>query len=71
MERYDGDGIADYSPIIKVKYWQMANESFPIHWEGAGGTIDGCVKFAELTYNAIKKSDPNAKIILGHFNWKQ
>lgn len=68
VERYDGDGIADYDPIIKVKYWQMDNEPFPDRWEGAGGTIDGYVKFAELTHNAIKKSDPNAKIILGTFS---
>lgn len=67
VERYDGDGINDYSPIIKVKYWQMTNEPFPRQWESAGGTIDGYVRFAELTHNAIKKSDPNAKIILGTF----
>ncbi|MFZ2969787.1 MAG: hypothetical protein WA063_01420 [Minisyncoccia bacterium] len=67
VERYDGDGIADYDPIIKVRYWQMANEPFPRHWEEAGGTIDGYVRFAELTYKAIKKSDSDAKIILGTF----
>ncbi len=67
VERYDGDGINDYNSIIKVKYWQMANEPFPRQWENAGGTVDGYVRFAELTHDAIKKSDPNAKIILGTF----
>jgi hypothetical protein len=67
VERYDGDGIADYAPVIKVKYWQMANEPFPRQWEAAGGTVDGYVRFAELTHEAIKKSDPDAKIILGTF----
>lgn len=67
VERYDGDGINDYDSIVKVKYWQMDNEPFPDRWENAGGTIEGYVRFAELTYEAIKKSDPNAKIILGTF----
>lgn len=70
VERYDGDGINDYDSIIKVKYWQMENEPFPWQWENRGGTIDGYVKFAELTHNAIKKSDPNAKIILGTFQFE-
>lgn len=70
VERYDGDGINDYDSIIKVKYWQMENEPFPKQWENREGTIDGYVKFAELTHNAIKKSDPNAKIILGTFQLK-
>lgn len=70
VERYDGDGTADYDTIIKVKYWQMSNEPFPNHWEDAGGTIDGYVRFAELTHNAIKEADPDAKIILGTFQFQ-
>ena len=45
----------------------MDNEPFPNRWEDAGGTIEGYVRFVELAYEAIKKSDPDAKIILGTF----
>ncbi len=65
VERYDGDGINDYDPIIKVKYWQLYNEPFPSHWENVRGTVEGYIRFAELTHGATKKSDPDAKIILG------
>jgi len=67
VERYDGDGVNDYDPIIKVKYWQADNEPFPRHWEANGGTVEGYIRFAELLSSSVKEADPDAKIILGTF----
>ncbi len=66
VERYDGDGIDDYSPIIKVKYWQAYNEPFPRNWvDRRGGTIKGFARFVEILSNAVRGADNEAKIILG------
>ena len=67
VERYDGDGINDYDPTIKVKYWQAGNEPFPRQWEENGGTIQGYIRFTEILSQSARESDPVQKIILGAF----
>lgn len=58
VERYDGDGVGDM-PDLKnpIKYWQIDNE--PPH-----GTAD-YAQFLKISYLAVKKADPKAKVIIG------
>jgi hypothetical protein len=62
VERYDGDGIADAAPGIKVKYWQAGNE-IPF-WSDSGRTVQDYVKFVRMLREAAREADPEAKIVL-------
>ena len=64
VERYNGDGINDFDPNIRVKYWQASNEPL-IEWFNRGGTVDGYVKFLRLLSKEVRSADSEAKIILG------
>lgn len=73
VERYNGDGINDYSSDIKVKYWQAYNEPFiKVGTMNNGawidekkGSVESYARYVELLYQSIKKIDSNAKIVLG------
>lgn len=58
VERYDGDGKSDM-PGLKnpIKYWQVENE--PPHG------LSDYAQFLKITYEAVKKADPEAKVIIG------
>jgi hypothetical protein len=65
VERYDGDGIDDM-PGLKnpIKYWQIENEPALIYVKSTSKSLDwqSFRHITEITYNAIKESDPEAKI---------
>lgn len=58
VERYDGDGIDD-APGLKnpVKYWQVGNEP--------PGGLANYAEFLKLTYDAIKESCSDCKVLIG------
>jgi len=58
VERYDGDGIDDI-PGLKnpVKYWQVGNEP--------PGGLANYAEFLKLTYDAIKESCSDCKVLIG------
>ncbi|MBI5181753.1 MAG: hypothetical protein HZA06_02445 [Nitrospirae bacterium] len=62
VERYDGDGIDDAAPAVRVKYWQIGNES-PF-WQEKGRTAQDYIKFVKMISEAVKEADPEAKIVL-------
>ncbi len=58
VERYDGDGIDDMPGLKQpVKYWQVGNEP--------PRNLKDYPKLLEITYKAIKETDPDAKVIIG------
>jgi len=58
VERYDGDGIGDMPGLsIPCKFWQVDNEP-P---RGRKGYPD----LVQITCEAIKKADPDAKVVMG------
>lgn len=59
VERYDGDGIDDASPYVKVKYWQVGNEVRA--WQD---NVQDYIRFFRMVREAAKKADPEAKIVL-------
>lgn len=61
VERYDGDGKDDMPGLrSKVRYWQVGNE-FNLNKDRRGGI--GVLQ--RITYQAIKKADPGAKVLMG------
>ena len=64
VERYDGDGVADADPYVRVKYWQVMNEPFG-NLDTGNLTVDEYVKLVKLTAQAIREADPEARIVLG------
>jgi len=57
VERYDGDGIDDLPGMkSKIKYWQVDSE--PLIGRDYAGLV-------EITCQAVKEADPEAKVILG------
>ena len=69
VERYDGDGYKD-APGLKnpVKYWQTQNEPIGITVREQMWTNLDWVGFShiqEITYKAIKETDPNAIVAIG------
>ncbi|MBU4174151.1 MAG: hypothetical protein KKE90_11755 [Actinobacteria bacterium] len=62
VERYDGDGIDDASPDVRVKYWQAGNE---MHWtEGDLEQVQDYVRFIRMIREAALEADPEARIVL-------
>jgi len=58
IERYDGDGIDDMPGLARpIKYWQIGNEPHP--------KVKDFAEFVKTTSVAIKKADPEAKVIMG------
>ncbi len=70
VERYDGDGYNDLPGLNSpIKYWQIGNEPAfrPILGiRDPNGSLDwkGFSHLVEISYKAIKSSDPEAKIAL-------
>lgn len=62
VERYDGDGVNDAAPNVRVKYWQAGNEVFI--WRDSGRTVQDYIRFARMIREAAKEADPEAKIVL-------
>lgn len=60
VERYDGDGIDDAPGSPVVHYWQIVNEA-DLDWKDSKANFARLVKH---TYKAVKKADPNAKVVL-------
>jgi hypothetical protein len=59
-ERYDGDGVEDMPGLkVPVRYWQVDNE--PI----ATGPRKDFAQLQELTYQAIKASCPECRVLIG------
>lgn len=63
VERYDGDGTEDMPGLkTKVAYWEIGNEV-----DGACGgfenNAEGYVKLLNVSFEAIKKADPEAKVL--------
>ncbi len=73
VERYDGDGIEDMPGLtIPIKYWEIMNE--PTMQGGVTGGMGEELKFfvgtskdyleiLKTSYQAIKKADPEAKVL--------
>jgi len=60
VERYDGDGFEDMPGLINpIKYWQIEGEWMWM-WED---TKENYVDFLNISYQIIKASDKNAKVI--------
>lgn len=58
VERYDGDGTDDMPGLREsIKHWQVDNE--PPH------RLSDYAEFLNITYQAIKEADPEAKVIIG------
>ncbi len=69
VERYDGDGIDDAPGSPVVRYWQIGNEPDNVTANGEGiewkDTPQNFAIFVKETAEAIRDSDPSAKIVLG------
>lgn len=63
VERYDGDGVDDASPTVKVKYWQVGNEVFTFG-DKSSFDLQKYVEFVRLIRSAAKEADTEAKIVL-------
>ena len=64
VERYDGDGNNDM-PGLKypIKYWTpMSEPEMSNHFEG---TQQDYLEIMEATYKAVKRADPEAKVVQG------
>lgn len=64
-ERYDGDGFKDMPGLTNpIKYWQIENEPALLYVKNSNKSLDwqGFSHIIEITYNAIKESDPEAKV---------
>lgn len=61
VERYDGDGVKDASPYVKVKYWQVGNE-IPNRIDSS--RFRDYVQFVRMIREAALDADPEAKIAL-------
>ncbi len=62
VERFDGDGIDDFDPNIKIKYWQVGNE-ISSHEDPEVADSD-YVDLVILTKEAILAADSEAKIVI-------
>jgi len=62
VERYDGDGVDDM-PGLKGRhlYWQIENE---LTWRWIG-TKEELVQLFRITSEAIRRAEPEAKIVMG------
>ncbi|MBI5234055.1 MAG: hypothetical protein HY880_06855 [Deltaproteobacteria bacterium] len=61
VEMFDGDGVNDTPELKKpIKYWQIENE-WDWRWKD---TPEKYVELMKAAHEAIKKADPEAKIIL-------
>ena len=61
VERYDGDGIDDAPGSPVVRYWQIQNEP-DFFWKD---TPENYAKLLKVSYQAIKKADPQAQVVIG------
>lgn len=64
VERYDGDGMSDADPNVRVKYWQVMNEPFG-NLDTGNLTVDEYAKLVKITAQAIREADSEARIVLG------
>jgi hypothetical protein len=62
VERYDGDGMGDLNPSVRIKYWQIGNE-FPA-WQRKGNTLSDYIGWVKATSSAIKEADPEARVVM-------
>jgi hypothetical protein len=62
VERYDGDGIDDAAPGVRVKYWQAGNEI--MIWTASGRSPEDYARYFRLIRGAARKADRNAKLAL-------
>ena len=54
--------------VHPIKYWEVMNEVTPRHWGGEvlsffNGTAEEYLTILKITYEAIKESDPEAKVL--------
>ncbi len=62
VERYDGDGVSDAPGAIAVRHWQIGNETGG--WTASGRTAEDYVRWFEATAAAIRRADPEARLVL-------
>ncbi|MEW6066927.1 MAG: hypothetical protein AB1610_01315 [Nitrospirota bacterium] len=62
VERYDADGKNDAPGLLyPIRYWLIGDEPFSSqYW---GGSAEEYALLLNITYDEIKKTDPNAKVI--------
>jgi hypothetical protein len=68
IERYDGDGIEDMPGlVVPIKYWEVSNEpSMQEDWlVFFVGTAVDYFDILNATYQSIKNTDSNAKVLKG------
>lgn len=64
VERYDGDGIDDMPNLpLKVKHWEVLSE--PDLEQFYKDKPRGYGSLLMITYEAIRKADPEAKVLIG------
>lgn len=61
VERYDGDGVDDAPGSPIVNHWQIENEPDGAGW---GGTPEEFAQLVKASSPVIRKSNPNAEIVL-------
>ncbi|RMF85862.1 MAG: hypothetical protein D6736_16450 [Nitrospinota bacterium] len=62
VERYDGDGFHDMPGLRRpIKFWQVENEWL---WQWVD-TPEAYLTFLQKTSSAIKRADPEARVIAG------
>ncbi len=62
VERYDGDGSGDAPDGFAVRWWQIGNETGG--WTASGRTAEDYVRWFEATAAAIRRPDPEARLVL-------
>lgn len=69
VERYDGDGISDAPGSPTVMFWELYNEpdatDLFVGYEGWGEYPQQYVDMLRRAKTAVKRANPNAKILLG------
>ncbi len=68
VERYDGDGKDDMPGLkVPIRRWEIDSEAqFLIYWQG---TAEQYVEMLEIAYAAVKRADPEAKVVLSGMNF--
>ncbi len=65
VERYDSDGLDDAPGSPRIAYWEVWNEpNIPEFWPPTPNAAE-YLTLLKATYQAIKATDPTAKVVLG------
>ncbi|MHB8626619.1 MAG: GH39 family glycosyl hydrolase [Aggregatilineales bacterium] len=65
VERYDGNGVNDAPGSPRINYWEVWNEpNIGLFWPPTPNAAE-YLALLKATYQAIKATDPTAKVVLG------